>query len=456
MRRLLPLILILALLAGCKPADNSLDGVSPSPDAVVTPDTSPDASPKATPTPTPTPTPSPEPTPTPEPEPITATLTVAGDVMSHLSVIYGAEKDENGEYDFHKMMEAAKPWVESADLAVANLETTFSGGPDYSGFPAFNGPDSMGEALKDTGFDLLCTTNNHSLDRGYTGLCRTLDVLDEQGLAHVGTYRTQEERDENHGIVVADCGGISIAFLAYSYGTNGKQVPEGKEWCINLFNSDYLSTLSTPNMALLESDMAAAQELGCDLIAVIMHWGVEYQTTPNSYQKRMARTMVDLGADLVLGGHPHVLQPYEFITTEAGNSGFVCYSLGNFISNQDFDDTNSTVLLNLELKKDLVTGETTVESAGYIPFFMVNPGSNFLNKPVILLDTYAAIDSYQNGELDLTGGKSYRDLNVDKIHAQLQNSLSVCQTILGTAGDLQLEITYEPDPATEKSTSGTE
>lgn len=428
MRRFLPFLLIFVLLVGCKPDDSTVEQVSPSPTAAATPE----ATPTPTPTPEPTPTPTPEPTPTPTPEPITATLTVAGDVMSHLSVIYGAEKDENGNYDFHKMMEAAKPWVESADLAIANLETTFAGGPDYSGFPAFNGPDSMGKALKDTGFDLLCTTNNHALDRGYSGLCRTLDVLDEQGLAHVGTYRTQEERDANHGIVVADCGGISIAVLAYSYGTNARQVPEGKEYCINLFNSDYLTTLSTPDTELLEADMAAARELGCDLIAVMMHWGVEYQTSPSSYQKKMARTMVDLGADLVLGGHPHVLQPYEFITTEAGNSGFVCYSLGNFISNQDFDDTNSTVLLNLELKKDLVTGETTVEQVSYVPCFMINPGINFLNKPVILLDTYASIAEYESGD---------KSFVTDAVYAQLQHNLEFCHRILGAEGDFQAQKT---------------
>ena len=435
-RRFLPLLLILTMLVGCGPAADPTIESSPSPEVTVTPEVT--VSPEVTAAPEVTPEPPPP------PEPITATLTVAGDVMSHLSVIYGADKDENGEYDFTRMMEAAKPWVESADLAVTNLETTFSGGPNYSGFPAFNAPDSLGEALKETGFDLICTTNNHAIDRGYTGLCRTLDVLDEQGLAHVGTYRTQEERDTNNGITVADCGGISIAFLAYSYGTNGIPVPEGKEFCINLFNTDYTTSLNTPDMAMLEADMAAARETGCDLIAVVMHWGVEYQTAPNSYQKKMAQTMVDLGADLVLGGHPHVLQPYEFLTTEAGNSGFVCYSLGNFISNQDFYDANTTVLLNLELKKDLVTGETTVESAGYIPFFMVNPGASFLKRPVILLDTYASMDAYESGELDLTSGKSYRDLSHSTVYSQLQNSLEFCHTVMGEVGDLRLEITDEP------------
>ena len=434
-RRFLPLLLVLAMLAGCSPARQPSSEASPSPEVTSSPEAS--VTPEVTPEPTPPPPP-------PPPEPITATLTVTGDVMSHMSVVKSGYDAETDTYDFRDMMLPAKPVIEAADLAITNLETTFSGGPKYSGFPAFNAPDALGQALKDTGFDLICTTNNHSYDRGYTGLCRTLDVLDEQGLAHVGTYRTQEERDENNGIVVLDCGGISIAFLAYSYGTNGIPVAEGKEYCINLFNTDYLTDLCTPDTELLEADMAAARELGCDLIAVIMHWGVEYQSAPNSYQKKMARTMVDLGADLVLGGHPHVLQPYEFVTTEAGNSGFVCYSLGNFISNQDFYEANTTVLLNLELKKDLVTNETTVESVGYIPFFMVNPGGDFLKKPVILLDTYAAMEDYENDAFDLTGGKSYRDLSHDSVYKELQHSLEVCHKVMGEAGDLRIEVADEP------------
>ncbi len=413
MRRIVSLLFILALLVGCAPSDQYPEGTVP-PEEIVTPE------------------------PEPEPEPITATLTVAGDIMSHMPITRAAYVAETDSYDYAPILRYAKPWVEQADLALGNLETTFSGGPDYSGFPAFNTPDALGYALKDAGFDLLSTTNNHSLDRGYSGLVRTLDTLDEIGLPHVGTYRTQEERDANHGIVVADCGGISIAFLAYSYGTNGIPVPGDKPYCINLFNTDYATTMSTPNTALLEADMAAARALDCDLIAVVMHWGIEYNMTQNSYQEAMAQTLVDLGADLVLGGHPHVLQPYEFLTTEAGNSGFVCYSLGNFISNQDFDDTNSTVLLNLELKKDPVTGQTTVEDVNYVPFFMVNPGRNLLRNPSILLDVYASKAQHEGGD---------KSLVTDKIYQQLLHTLEVCHTVLNVEDDIQV-MAQQPLPQT--------
>jgi poly-gamma-glutamate synthesis protein (capsule biosynthesis protein) len=349
--------------------------------------------------------------------------------MSHMPQTNDAYVAETGEYDYTPMLRYAKSWVEQADLAVGNLETTFSGGPNYSGYPSFNTPDALGYALKDMGFDLLSTTNNHCLDRGFSGLSRTLDTLDEIGLAHVGTYRTQEERDENHGIVVADCGGISIAFLSYTYGTNGIPVPSDKPYSVNLFNTDYDTTMSTPDTALLESDMAAARELGCDLIAVVMHWGVEYQLKPNTYQQTMAQTMIDLGADLVLGGHPHVLEPYEFVTTQSGNTGFVCYSLGNFISSQVYEYTDTTVLLNLELKKDLVTGETTVEDVSYVPFYMLNKGEKLNGERMVLLDVYAAMAEHDSGD---------KATVTDAVYQKLQKALSDCHTILGEAGDQQL------------------
>ncbi len=414
MRKLLILFLTLALLAGCSP--------------VVSTPLPPEVTPSATATPAPTPTPTPGPTPTPEPEPITATLTVAGDIMSHMPQTNAAYVEETGEYDYTPMLRFAKPWVESADLAIANLETTFAGGTRYSGFPAFNTPDALGYALKDAGFDLLSTANNHSLDKGFSGLSRTLDVLDEIGLAHVGTYRTQEEREANSGIVVADCGGISIAFLSYTYGTNAIPVAEGKEWSLNRFNTDYLTDMLTPDTVLLEADMAAARELGCDLIAVIMHWGIEYRLTPNAYQQQMAQSLIDLGADLVLGGHPHVLEPYEFVTTEAGNTGFVCWSLGNFLSNQAYEYTDTTVLLNLELKKDPVTGETTVEAVHYVPFLMLNHGQPIKGSEIVLVEMYEAMAAYEAGDKSLIS---------DALYQKLCKALDDCHEILGVEGDRQ-------------------
>ena len=330
----------------------------------------------AAPAPAPSPTPAvvtPSPTPTPQP-PTTATLAVCGDVMSHMPVTNDAWDEAQGIYDYTPIFEAARPYVEGADYAVANLETTLSTEGPYSGYPAFRSPSALAGDLRELGFDLMLTANNHCLDRRYDGLVSTLDQLDQAGLAHVGTARTAEESGAAN-IHVADVGGISVAFLGYTYGTNGIPLPSGKEYAVNLFNTDYMTTLSTPDTQRLEADLAAARALDTDLIAVMIHWGVEYQTTQNSYQEELADLLIANGADLVLGGHSHVPQPIETRTVTAADgtqrTGFVCYSLGNFISSQVDPLTDTTAVLTLELTLDHETGEAGVTGWSYAPMLMV-------------------------------------------------------------------------------------
>ena len=319
---------------------------------------------------TPSPTATPEPTPTP---PTVATLAVCGDVMSHMPVTNDAWDESQGRYDYTPIFEQARPYVEGADYAVANLETTLSTEGPYSGYPAFRSPAALAEDLKELGFDLMLTANNHCLDRGYSGLTATLDALDGAGLAHVGTYASQE--DAASPVHLADVGGIQVAFLGYTYGTNGIPLPSGKEYAVNLFNTDYMTTLSTPDTQRLEADLAAARALDTDLIAVMIHWGVEYQTTQNSYQEELADLLIANGADLVLGGHSHVPQPIETRTVTAADgtqrTGFVCYSLGNFISSQVDPLTDTTAVLTLELTLDHETGEAGVTGWSYAPMLMV-------------------------------------------------------------------------------------
>ena len=233
-----------------------------------------------------------EPAPPPPPEPTVATLAVCGDAMSHMPVTNDAWNGER--YDYARIMAGAKPYVEAADYAVVNLETTLAGGPPYSGYPAFNSPDDMARDLKALGFDLCLTANNHSLDKGFSGLSRTLDALDEAGLRHVGTSRTQEEHD--HNIQVADVGGVSVAFLGYTYGTNGIPVPKKHPYAINVFNTDYLTSLSKPDYDRLASDLEAAKALEPDLIAVMIHWGLEYKLQQNRHQEKLADFLFAYGA----------------------------------------------------------------------------------------------------------------------------------------------------------------
>ena len=177
-------------------------------------------------------------------------------------------------------------------------------------------PDGLAYSLKEIGFDQVNMASNHAMDAWHEGIVRTLDVLDDAGLEHVGAYRTQAERDENNGILVEELNGISIAFLNYTYGTNGIPVPEGVR--VNL--------IDTVRMA---ADLAAAREGSPDCIAVCIHWGNEYERQANAEQRRLARFLRRNGADLIVGSHPHVVQPFE-----TDSSHVVLYSLGNFVSNQ--------------------------------------------------------------------------------------------------------------------------
>ena len=264
---------------------------------------------------------------------------------------------------------------------------------------------------------------------------RTLDVLDDAGLAHVGTYRSQEERDANSGIHVADVGGISVAFLSYTYGLNGFRLDSDKLYAVNLFNLDYYTTLANPDYEQLESDLAAARALDTDLIAVMIHWGVEYQNAPNSHQTGLAEFLVEQGADLVLGGHPHVLQPYETISVTGWDGqereGFVCYSLGNFISNQyePFPSVQTTAILELELTKDPDTGETKVTGVGYVPYYMIHRDRAPVGERRYLLNIHQAMAEYEAGESALVDASGYEELKA---------ALDHCHDILGAEGDLLL------------------
>ena len=347
------------------------------------------------------------------PPPIVATLTVAGDVMSHDTQIADAYDAAADAYDYSHVFQYVKPWLENTDYAVANLETPLPGGGDYTGYPSFGAPDALAYDLREAGFDLLSTANNHALDKGLEGLLSTLDVLEEAGLAHVGTYRSQAERDSRNA-VTADVGGIRVAFLSYTYGLNGHSLPPDQSYAVNLFSRE--------GEAQLAADLAAARELGADLVAVMIHWGVEYHDAPTDGQRALAEFLVANGADLVLGGHPHVIQPYETITA-AGREGFVCYSLGNFIAAQGKPYTDITALLRLELTKD-ETG-TRVTGAGYVPLCMIHLWSR--EKTDYLLDAHRALEEY--GENDLVTEGVYR---------ALERAVAHCHEIFGAEGDLGL------------------
>ena len=320
-------------------------------------------------------------------EDTTIHLTAIGDIMCHGPNYKAAYNSSTNSYDFSPFFKNISNYTSKADLTIGNLETTFAGeARGYSGYPTFNSPSELGQAIKDIGVDVLGTANNHCMDKGYSGLSSTLDTLDEMGFSHMGTSRSV---DEQNTILVKDVNGINIAFLAFTYGTNGISIPSDKSYSVNLIDRD-----------LILKQLESAKRLNVDMICVNMHWGVEYQTSPNSEQKELADFLFKNGVDIIFGSHPHVLQPMEkrTVTLDDGTTkdGFVIYSLGNFISNQSDVNTQDTIILNLQITKSGKEGKISIDSFDYIPVYCYNKGSGAKNR-YELIDLKKSISDYENG-----------------------------------------------------------
>lgn len=267
-------------------------------------------------------------------------LLFAGDLMMH-SPQYNAARVSGGGYDFNDCFAEIKTEVSSADVAIANFETTTAGAP-YSGFPRFSCPDEYLMAIKNAGFDLLTTNNNHSCDRGALGIDRTIMMMDSLRIPHLGTYVSQEERDRQYPYLL-EKNGFRIAFLTYTYGTNGLPVPKGK--AVNLIDKEQMAR-----------DIEKAKQMQPDAIIALMHWGVEYTMKPMSEQKELADWLLSQGVTHIIGGHPHVVEPMELRTdSETGEEHVVAYSMGNFLSNQRAEPNKPTdggMIIRFELVKD--------------------------------------------------------------------------------------------------------
>jgi poly-gamma-glutamate synthesis protein (capsule biosynthesis protein) len=306
----------------------------------------------------------------------TLTLAIVGDLMCHAPQFNAAKKDSG--YDFRSVYAAVKPYLEQADLTFGNLETVTAGEEEkFTGYPQFNTPVEYLDALKDAGFDVLTTANNHSLDRRFKGVERTIYALDSRGFKHTGTFRTEEERAR---VLIVEKNNIRLAVLAYTYGTNGIPFPDGKKFCVNL-----IDTLA------MRSDIARAKSMGCDQIAVFIHWGEEYQRTPNAKQLSIASFLRREGVNLILGSHPHVLQPMER-SLHPDSSFFAIYSMGNFISGQRKPFTESGVIIRLRLLKNKINGAMRLDLVDYVPTY-VSTQSGYRVLPV-----QDAVEANQRGD----------------------------------------------------------
>lgn len=292
------------------------------------------------------------------PDTVRLQLGFVGDIMAHMTQV-NAQLQQDGSYDFNENYVWVKPLFEANDLMIGNLETTFAGAEiGYSAYPRFNTPDALAQALANAGFDVLTTANNHMYDTGLSGLLRTIEIVKAQGIIPTGSQKALNET--KHHLIVQK--GIKLGIAAYTYESgrvrdmitiNGIAVSKGDEALINSFDpSDIQGSVER-----FRTQVAAMRRDSAEVLIFVMHWGEEYQTKPNAYQRALADSLNKLGVDLIFGSHPHVVQPTAYLLDPQRNhTTYVAYSAGNFISNQRFEtlqnyNTEDGLYVEVELHK---------------------------------------------------------------------------------------------------------
>jgi poly-gamma-glutamate synthesis protein (capsule biosynthesis protein) len=317
-----------------------------------------------------------------EPEEIRVLITAVGDVLMHKAVIDGGRTnpgEADPQYDYTYCFQYVRPFFEKSDLAIGNIEGTLAG-PPYTGFPSFSAPDEIADALYDVGFRVVCTANNHCIDKGFDGLVQTTTVLREKGFTAIGTRPDEESSID----AIVDVGGIRLGIMNYTWetigtktqkGINGIPMPKEADPLINSFNPSRSAAFEADMEALID-DVERLRREGAEFICLMVHWGTEYTTHSAQWQQEMALRLCDAGVGLIIGNHPHVLQEIDVITSETtGNETLVYYSTGNFLGNWAYETlgtsgkTQDGMIVRVTLLK--TKDGVSIEKGEYIPTFVV-------------------------------------------------------------------------------------
>ena len=295
----------------------------------------------------------------PKPEIKEAQLIAVGDIMMHSTQTLSGYDGKKQTYNFDSFFAPVKSILSKGDWVTGNLETPLAGedAGGYTGYPLFNAPAQLLDAAKKAGFNILTTANNHALDRGEIGVIRTIANLGDRQIASTGTAKSKATGDRT---LISTKNNISLAILAYSYGTNGIPIPKGKDYLVALINENKIV-----------KDIAQARKKGADIIAISLHFGEEYQRQPNTQQKQLVENLLKAGADIILGSHPHVVQPYKIFKIKGKNGkirkALAIYSMGNFISGQTKQYTDLGVILQVNIRKNFPEKTTEISSIKTIP-----------------------------------------------------------------------------------------
>lgn len=324
-----------------------------------------------------------------------ARIMANGDLLYH-DIIYISAKKADGTYDFHENFEYVKPWLKQADLVLGDFEGTVNKDHYLAGYPLFNAPGEVMDAIKDAGYQVLDLAHNHILDSQIEGVVSTADAIEKAGMTPVGVY-THESRDKAP-LVIKEVNGIKVAILAYSYGFNGIEQSISQE--------DYNRYLSDLDEEKMKSEIERAEK-EADITIIMPQMGVEYQIEPTEEQKKLYHKMIDWGADIIFGGHPHVVEPAETVEKD-GDKKLIIYSMGNFISNQRIETmqdvenakwTERGVLMDVTIKKK--AGKTTIETAQAHPSWVSRTpkgGYSPEGYPLYLYQTYILEDFIEGGK----------------------------------------------------------
>lgn len=343
-----------------------------------------------------------------------------GNLIIHQSQINGA-KNENG-YDFSPSFQYIKEMVSEADISLGILEGALAGG-EPTGYPIFNSPDEVIDSLRDTGIDVVNYANNHIYDYDDEGLQRTIEITKEKGLDVLGVKSTEEEKS----YLVKEVDGVKIGFASYVFETaavngyktiNSNPVSINSENLINTFNYNDLESFYNR----IASEISAMKAEGVEFIIASMHWGEEYNTYTEATQNEIAKKLNELGVDIILGGHPHVIQPYEIICNESGHSTFVIYSQGNSLSNQSEQEigvaeSEDGIMIKFTLEKK--DGNVSLKEYKIIPTWVYKEekgDGTYYHKIIPVEEALANPEGY--------------GINSD-VYARLENSLNRTKSILG-------------------------
>lgn len=330
---------------------------------------------------------------------VSVRIRATGDIMFHPSQLDGAYDYATNTYNFENSFKAIKSIIEEADIAIANFEGTTAGNEVYAyqGYPLFNAPDQVLDAIKDAGFDILSTANNHSLDTRKAGIIRTIEQIKARGMDPVGTYI--EKPDTR--VLIKEVKGIKFAFMSYTEIVNGLESvlsPYDLDAMVNIFNESKMI-----------EDILYAKEQKADVIIALLHWGDEYSRIQAQRQEILADMLFREGVDLILGSHPHVIQPSQTLEY-GGKTKFVAYSMGNFLSNQRVETlvpygltehvskyTEDGIIIDIVIEKKGTTKEISIKNINYIPLWVYKGiKENGAAEHVV----YPIMDYIESAELD--------------------------------------------------------